>query len=178
MSVTHSARAMEISSATFKNNQFLKMDQANMACGGKNISPDLKWTGVPPAAKSLALVMHDPDAPRPHGFYHWIIVDIPTRATGLPEGGKFLPPAGEVVADAGEGYAGPCPPVGGGAHHYNFTIYAMDVESINLTNPDSYEIEQAIKSHSIGSATITGLSERKPLPQSPDPQKAKPETKK
>ena len=92
-------------------------------CDGANKTPPLEWTGVPADAKSLALVVHDPDAPRPGGFTHWILVDIP------PEDGKLPPlPAGSrgLPNDAGgTAYTGPCPPPGT-PHHYVFTLYALN----------------------------------------------------
>ena len=157
------AMAFSISSNSIQNNSFMSSSQASDRCGGENISPDLEWSGVPDGAKSLALIVHDPDAPRPNGFYHWLVVDIPADIAGLAKGEKFAAPARELNTDSGvPGYMGPCPPQGHGVHHYHFNLYALNVDKIKLT-PDMTptEIEAAVQSQSLGQATITGLYERK-----------------
>ena len=129
----------------------------------QNISPDLEWSGAPEKTKSLALIVHDPDAPVEHGWYHWIAVDIPVTATGVEKGAKFASPAREIAISSGTpGYAGPCPPVGHGAHHYHFTLYALDVKKIKLSpNLKPYEVEAAVKARAIAQTTLTGLYEKK-----------------
>lgn len=155
--------AFDIFSATIQNNAFMSKEQAYDKCGGGNISPDLRWDEVPKGTRSLALVVHDPDAPREHGWYHWIVVDIPVSTASIAKGTKFTKPARELATDYGApGYNGPCPPIGHGVHHYHFVLYALDVERIELT-PDMppHEIELAIRARSLAQATITGLYERK-----------------
>lgn len=151
------AMAFDIYSKTIRDNLFMAIEQVSDKCGGSNVSPDLEWSGVPKEAKSLALIVHDPDAPREHGWYHWIVVDIPITTAGVGKGMKFAEPAREIA-----GYNGPYPPVGHGVHHYHFTIYALNIEKIELA-PDMkpYEIEEAVKAHALSKATITGLYERK-----------------
>ena len=129
---------------------------------GANISPDLEWANVPSAARSLALVVHDPDAPHPNGFYHWLVVDIPTTITGIAKGAKFAPPARELNTDFGvPGYNGPCPPRGSGPHHYHFTLYAIAVEKLDIpTGAGPHEIASAIQAAALGQTTITGLYKR------------------
>ena len=101
-------------------------------CAGENKTPPLEWSGVPAGAKSLALVVHDPDAPLPGGFTHWILVDIP------PNDGKLPPlPAGARGLPNGAGrteWMGPCPPAGK-PHHYVFTLYAPKGEVQAGANP-------------------------------------------
>ena len=158
------AGAMELTSSTFQNNELMPTATASDRCGGDNMSPDLQWRDIPDTARSLALVVHDPDAPRDGGFYHWIVVDIPPTIIEIAAGGGFARPAREIATADGmlAGYMGPCPPVGHGAHHYNFTLYALYVDKIDL-DPDMtpVEIEAAIRDRSIGLATLTGLYERK-----------------
>ncbi|MCL2469053.1 MAG: YbhB/YbcL family Raf kinase inhibitor-like protein [Alphaproteobacteria bacterium] len=156
------AKAMEMDSSTIENNVFMASEQAYSECGGMNISPDLRWFDVPEEAKSLALIVHDPDAPRDFGWYHWIVVDIPPSVTGVEKGAKFDAPARELATDYGvPGYNGPCPPIGHGVHHYHFMLYALDVEELDLT-PDMkpHEIDATVKASSLAQATITGLYER------------------
>ncbi len=97
---------------------------ARYSCRGANIPPALAWTGTPPAAGALALVLDDPDAVG--GLYiHWVVTDIPPTTTASAEGAA--PPGGQVGANSGgnRAYLGPCPPKGTGVHHYRFTLYAL-----------------------------------------------------
>jgi Raf kinase inhibitor-like YbhB/YbcL family protein len=105
-------------------------------CYGKNLSPEIAWSGAPAQTKSFALAVWDSDAPKSGGFYHWMIVNIPSAAHGLPVGAgnpdKRLAPAGSVQLrnDYGEpGYGGPCPP-GHELHHYHFRLYALKAEHL------------------------------------------------
>jgi Raf kinase inhibitor-like YbhB/YbcL family protein len=104
-------------------------------CGGQNVSPALAWSGTPAATKSLVLTMIDMDV-KPAFWSHWIVVDLPPGATGLPEGVSALPaPAHGVVSNFGDPvYDGPCPPPGSGIHHYQFTIWAMKAARTDLPN--------------------------------------------
>lgn len=91
-------------------------------CDGANVSPELRWTGVPARAAALALVVDDPDAPS-GTFTHWVVVDIAPTVTGSAQG---QPPQGarQVTNDTGKtSYFGPCPP--SGVHHYRFTLYSL-----------------------------------------------------
>ncbi|MDH4246317.1 MAG: YbhB/YbcL family Raf kinase inhibitor-like protein [Deltaproteobacteria bacterium] len=97
-------------------------------CTGGNQSIGISWTGVPKEAKSIAILMHDPDAPTGVGFFHWSVVDLPADTKGLAKGAspKSLPPGAiEGYTDFGShGYGGPCPPPGK-PHRYIFTVYAV-----------------------------------------------------
>jgi Raf kinase inhibitor-like YbhB/YbcL family protein len=151
--------AFDIRSSLVFNGMFMGSD---ITCDGENSSPDLSWSDVPPEAKSLALILHDPDAPHKNGFYHWIVVDIPASTVGIAAGRKFSAPARELLNDAGKrGYVGPCPPKESGEHHYHFALYALDVEKISLP-PDatSYEIDLIVRSHAIAQTEIIGLYRR------------------
>jgi Raf kinase inhibitor-like YbhB/YbcL family protein len=91
---------------------------------GEDVSPAISWEGVPEGTKSIAVVVHDPDAPLVDGFTHWVAYNIPGDATGIPEGGTDQT---EGVNDMGNsGYNGPAPPPGHGSHHYYFWVYALD----------------------------------------------------
>jgi len=97
-------------------------------CDGQDISPRVSWSGIPSEARSLALIVEDPDAPGGL-FVHWVIYNISPSLSGLPEG---IPKEGEVkgiglqgVNSFGRiGYGGPCPPKGS-THRYVFRIYAL-----------------------------------------------------
>ena len=136
-----------------------RIAQAQMAgdCGGRNRPPQLAWSGVPGGVKSFALVVHDPDAPIAGGFYHWIVYNISpvTRQLGA------LPARAELgLASTGRAaYYGPCPPPGP-AHHYVFTLYALDVASIGgppLTGP---QLEAKVRSHVLARAVLEATAAR------------------
>ncbi len=115
-------------------------------CDGDNVSPYLAWKGIPAEAKSLAIVMDDPDAPG-GTFTHWTIFDIPIETTELVEG---YTPSGNVkegVTSFGTtGYSGPCPP-SGPAHRYIFKLFALDTETLGLSSGASItDVESALES--------------------------------
>src|SRR5579862_1258978 len=110
-----------------------------MGCTGQNISPALEWSGVPAGTKSFAVTAYDPDAPTGSGWWHWVAYNIPASATKLAAGAgdpaKNLMPAGakQGNTDFGQpGYGGPCPPPGDKPHHYHFTVYALDLDKIDV----------------------------------------------
>lgn len=133
-------------------------------CTGGNLSPALAWRNPPAGTKSFALMVHDPDAPTGGaGFWHWVVYDIPANVTGLPQGigknGASLPAgAKQVATDFGApGYGGPCPPVGDKPHHYNFTIYALKVEKLDLPPHATASLAGfMINANALGKATLTG----------------------
>lgn len=153
-----------LTSETIKNNQTLPNEQVlnSFGCTGENISPDLSWQGAPAGTKSYALLVHDPDAPRPTGWWHWLVVNIPVTKTEFKKGEKLAPPMLETVTDfKNTGYGGACPPKGHGVHHYNFTIYALDTEKLDVSvDTDPNEVEKLVKSHALASSTITALYQR------------------
>lgn len=134
-------------------------------CTGSNISPALKWSGVPKGAKSLALLVHDPDAPTGGaGWWHWIVVNIPAEANSLGKNagkadGSGLPKGAlQVNTDfGGPGWGGPCPPEGDRPHRYNFTLHALKVDKLDLPAGASASLAGfMVNANSIGKATLTG----------------------
>ncbi len=135
-------------------------------CDGANISPPLAWSGVPPDAKSLALIIDDPDAPDPAApqrtWVHWIVYDIPANVSGFPQGARSqeLP----LGAHAGSNdwhksdYGGPCPPIG--RHRYFHKLYALDTVLPDLGNPTKAQLEKAMEGHVIELAELIGLYQR------------------
>ncbi|WP_226667382.1 YbhB/YbcL family Raf kinase inhibitor-like protein [Microbulbifer aggregans] len=107
-------------------------------CSGENVSPQLSWQGAPEDTKSYAVVMHDPDAPTGSGWWHWVVFNIPTSVTELPEGAGdpkagLIPEAIQSRTDFGSpGYGGACPPQGHGDHRYQFKVFALKTEQLPL----------------------------------------------
>lgn len=154
--------AFQITSQCFNNNDTMPINQVynGYGAGGNNKSPQLSWTNAPADTKSFAIVCHDPDAPKQHGWYHWFLINIPKSVTEIAEGGK-IPGTKELTTDFKKaGYGGAAPPKGHGKHHYNFTIYALNCESLKISASEPYQIENEIKKHAIANSTITALYER------------------
>lgn len=134
---------------------------AGGTCSGGNRSPALHWTSPPAGTQSFVVWGHDPDAPRPGGWTHWVVFDLPATLTGLPEGiGAEARPAGgrTGTTDFGEArYGGPCPPPGN-AHRYVFTVYAVDLAALPVPDGAPWPVvEAALQGHIRGSATVMGL---------------------
>ncbi|HEX9942219.1 MAG TPA: YbhB/YbcL family Raf kinase inhibitor-like protein [Thermoanaerobaculia bacterium] len=135
-------------------------------CEGDDISPALAWTGVPPAAQSLALIVDDPDAPDPKApkttWVHWVLYDLPSSATGLPQGvaPRDLPPGTREGLNDWKrtGYGGPCPPVG--RHRYFFKLYALDTVLADLHQPTKSKLEDAMDGHVLARAELVGTYQK------------------
>jgi Raf kinase inhibitor-like YbhB/YbcL family protein len=140
-----------------------------MGCGGGNVSPALAWENPPPEAKSFALMVHDPDAVTGGaGIWHWVIVNIPVTArsldqgAGTPDGAKLPAGSRQITNDyagfgVSPGWGGPCPPKGQKPHAYNFTLYALGVEKLDLPpNATASHAGFLINRAAIGKATLTG----------------------
>lgn len=124
-----------------------------------DVSPELRWSGVPGEARQLAVVCHDPDAPLAHGFTHWVVYGIPASANGIEEGGggAFT----EGTTDAGRtGYAGPMPPEGHGTHHYYFFVYALDTEIPDGPGLSRLDLLSRIDGHVVEMNRLVGTYER------------------
>ncbi|HET9459577.1 MAG TPA: YbhB/YbcL family Raf kinase inhibitor-like protein [Sphingomicrobium sp.] len=128
------------------------------SCDGADRSPALNWDEPPPGTKSFALVMDDPDAPS-GTFHHWGAYDIPPTARSVPAGHAMGKQS--INSFGRSGYSGPCPPQGHGPHRYQFKLYALDVENLNLA-PDAIveQLERQARQHQIGVAQLTGTFER------------------
>lgn len=124
-------------------------------CDGENINPPLTISSVPNNAKSLVLIVDDPDAPK-KTWVHWVVWNIPPTTKEIPQNGV---PGSAGITDFGTtGYGGPCPP--SGTHRYFFKLYALDT-LINLPKEATKkEVEEAIQGHIIAKAELIGLYQR------------------
>ena len=139
---------------------------ARLTCDGQDLSPELRWSGLPAGTQSLALIVDDPDAPDPAAprmtWVHWVLYNIPPTATGLAA--AIAPgalPAGtrQGLNDWGRtGYGGPCPPIG--RHRYFHKLYALDTVLPDLGKPAKAALEQAMKSHVLASTELVGTYQR------------------
>jgi Raf kinase inhibitor-like YbhB/YbcL family protein len=132
--------------------------------GGKNVSIPLQWKNPPKETKSFALSVIDPH-PVAQNWVHWFVMNIPADTTSLSEGAsrKKMPPgATELRNSFGEiGYGGPQPPKGSGEHPYVITLYALNVEKVELSVNTSLAVfKKMIEGKAIPSASITGKYER------------------
>lgn len=128
-------------------------------CDKEDVSPPLAWSNIPAGAKSLALIVDDPDAPV-GVWVHWVVYDIPPTLNGLPEGVAKTP----IVAGTGTqgitdfrkpGYGGPCPPKGK-AHRYFFQLYALD-NLLNLpAGTKRTEVDKTMEGHILATGQLIG----------------------
>lgn len=134
---------MRVSSPVFKKGESIP---SKYTCEGENTNPQIDISGVPPSAKSLALIMDDPDAPK-RTFTHWLVWNVSPEASELAENGV---PSGAVQGNNSAnklGYTGPCPP--SGTHRYFFKIYALDAMLDLKSGIGRNELETEIQKHLI-----------------------------
>jgi Raf kinase inhibitor-like YbhB/YbcL family protein len=131
-------------------------------CEGDDVSPPLQFAEVPTAAKSLALIVDDPDAPDPAAprmtWVHWVAYDLPPTSSGIARGAQ----AGgrDGLNDwKRTGYGGPCPPIG--RHRYFFKLYALDALLGDLKQPTKQRLEQAMAGHVIAHAELIGTYQKR-----------------
>ncbi|MBN2545390.1 MAG: YbhB/YbcL family Raf kinase inhibitor-like protein [Spirochaetes bacterium] len=156
---------MKLLSKSYSHNEKMNIKHSTKAAGGSNISPELHWENPPTGTKSfvLAMVDHHPVA---SNWVHWIIINIPANVNNLPENisnSKNLPKGSiELINTFGSiGYGGPQPPRGTGAHHYDTTLYALNVENVSLSGrvPENVLLKQ-INNYILEKSLLTGLYER------------------
>jgi len=134
---------------------------------GRNISLPLEWGDVPKEAKSLVLIVDDPDSPDPVApkmtWVHWVAYNIPPNTTHLPEGASgHRMPSGTIEGMNDwnkKGYGGPCPSAG--RHRYFIKLYALDTLLPPSDHADKKHIEAAMKGHVLASAERVGTYENR-----------------
>jgi Raf kinase inhibitor-like YbhB/YbcL family protein len=127
-------------------------------CDGDNASPPLSWASVPGGARSLALIVHDPDAPS-GDFVHWVAWNIDAGSPGLDESAPA--PAEGTNGFGKQGYDGPCPPSGHGPHRYLHELFALDAELDLEPGATSEQLEDAMNGHVLAGAELVGTYERR-----------------
>ena len=150
---------MKLTSSAFKHEGPIP---GKYTCDGENISPPLTISDVPSKAKSLVLLMDDPDVPkniRKDGMWdHWVVFNMPVDVGEIPEGQE--PPGMPGKGTGGNtGYYGPCPP--DREHRYYFRLYALDAELDLPKGSDKNSVENALADHVIEKAVLMGRYERK-----------------
>ncbi|HVS90400.1 MAG TPA: YbhB/YbcL family Raf kinase inhibitor-like protein [Mucilaginibacter sp.] len=143
---------LTITSSSFANNGMIPK---KYTCQGDQVNPPLHISGIPSGAKSLALILHDPDAQHPGGFTHWVMWNLPTDgriAENFKGGIQGLNGAGKA------GYIGMCPP--SGVHHYHFMVYALDKLLTLDKNTDKAGLEKAMSGHIVAQGDLVGLYEK------------------
>lgn len=150
---------ISIMADTFKDGEAIPVEYT---CDGKDISPALSWNRVPEDAKSIALIMDDPDAPR-GTFVHWVIFNIPTNVMKLEKGISKNKMLGDGSLQGTNdfrkiGYGGPCPP--SGTHRYYFRIYALDTKLDLPSGATRIQVDDAMKGHIITKGELMGRYRR------------------
>lgn len=166
------AQKFTLTSADMPAGKPIAMQQVfnGFGCTGGNISPALSWKNAPAGTKGFAVLVHDPDAPTGGaGFWHWVVVNLPASATGLAQGagaadGKALPDGTrQINTDFGTpGWGGPCPPQGDKPHRYNFTVYALKVDKLDLPASATASLTGfMVNGNALGKASYTAKFGRK-----------------
>jgi len=147
---------MALTSPAFKNGASIP---ERYSCEGENVPPPLRWTGTPAGATEVALIVEDPDATG-EIFVHWIVAGI-DRGTRSIEPGPA--PAGAVQFKGSSdmaAYIGPCPPDGGGVHHYHFEVYALAARPRLVASSRPIEKVQAIRKAAVAGGELIGTFKR------------------
>jgi hypothetical protein len=143
---------LKITSTAFKANELIP---SKYTCEGENVNPPLAIEGIPGEAKSLALIVDDPDAPG--GMWvHWVVWNIPVTSS-LSENSA---PGEQGVNDFKKNnYGGPCPP--SGTHRYFFKVYALDSTLSLPKQTTKPHLEKAIRDHVLAQGELIGIYKKK-----------------
>lgn len=123
-------------------------------CRGENVNPPLQFLEVPESAKSLVLIVDDPDAPG-GTWVHWVVFNMEPRTLGIEENKKATSGIEGVNSFGNIQYSGPCPP--SGTHRYFFRLYALDTLLDFTKSVDKEAVEKAMQGHILDQAELVGL---------------------
>ncbi|HAS3654208.1 TPA: YbhB/YbcL family Raf kinase inhibitor-like protein [Vibrio cholerae] len=129
-----------------------------LGCSGDNLSPQLSWNNAPKGTKSFAITAYDPDAPTGSGWWHWVALDIAADQHNVARGAaKQLKGVRELNNDYGfSGFGGACPPQGHGMHRYQFTVWALPFEKMEIPQGASNALVGfMLRANTLGQATLT-----------------------
>jgi Raf kinase inhibitor-like YbhB/YbcL family protein len=146
---------VKITSPAFKQKEYLP---SKYTCDGMDVNPPLTIENIPPGAKSLALIVDDPDAPRVT-WVHWVVWNVDPGTREIKE--RSIPSgATQGMNDFGNrDYGGPCPP--SGTHRYFFKLYALDTALTLGPDTTKAALEVAMKGHILAESELIGLYKRK-----------------
>jgi hypothetical protein len=146
---------MIIKSSAFKESENIP---PKFTCDGENVSPELSWSDFLEGTKTFALIVDDPDAPG-GTFVHWVVYNIPSNITSLPEGITLPEGSEQGVNHFGDNnYGGPCPP--SGTHRYYFKLYALDSEVQLKPGAGKRDLLKAMEGHILAETQLMGKYER------------------
>lgn len=157
------AAPMSISSSSFQDNAVVpkQLVGTGTQCGsGQGMAPAISWSNLPKGAKSVAVVLYDPDGGKGQGVFHWVAYNIPAARGQLAQGEaagsiKDVTVGKNSAGDAA--YRGLCPPAGDSPHHYVLTVIATDTAPGSLAEGlDHSQLLEALKSHTLAAQTIVG----------------------
>jgi hypothetical protein len=145
-----SSKKLDVTSSNFKDSDAVPSEYT---CDGANKLPELSWSTVPSAAKSIAILVEDTDAPKTP-FIHLLVTGIAPTTTSVAEGGPLPSDAIVVSNDRGlKGYTGPCPE-NASTHHYHFRVYALDTTLSDVSGRTAFM--RAVKGHVIAQGELVG----------------------
>lgn len=149
------ANNMKLESSAFQHNGAMP---PLYTCDGRDINPPLRISGVPEDAKSLVLIMDDPDAPS-DTWVHWVVWSINPKTTEIAEDSVPVEAKLGATSFGRPGYGGPCPP--SGAHRYFFKLYALDIPLTLSSGATTADVETAMAGHILAQTELVGLYSKK-----------------
>lgn len=153
---------MKITSTAFQEGEEIP---SKYTCEGNDISPPLSWQDVPDNAKSLVLIVEDPDAPDPAApkmtWIHWVLYNIEPHFLELQENVVRLPMSSLPGLSSwnNKKYGGPCPPIG--RHRYYHRLYALDTILVPIENSTANNVRAAMRGHVIEEAVLMGTYQKR-----------------
>lgn len=147
--------AMTLTSPAFADTQSIS---SRFTCDSENINPPLLISDAPTNARSMALIVDDPDAAKEGGWVHWLVWNISPEARDISEGAVPIGAVEGTTDFGGAGYGGPCPP--SGTHHYHFRLFALDMMLELPITTDRVKLEKAMEGHIIERSELIGTYQR------------------